>query len=179
MDAGTQNVFVGFRYSGYLDPPGLGTNQKQALATDNYTYQYPAITYGTGTSQADIYIDQTRELAASASEELNLYDGSVLDVFNQAAPLRKIKRILIFMVPNADLSTVSAGLTIGNPLTTGNALWFGNANDTYVIEGLTGLPFIQGSGAGKVVDVTHTNIKIANGSGGKGSYRLMIAGTTV
>ncbi len=150
---------------------------QQAVST--ITWQY-----GTGSGQVDIVVDMYRTLAASGNEELDLYDGvtntpDVIDVFGFAIAGRKIKYIRIEMVPNSNGSTPATGLTIGNASSNPNKLWFGGVTETQSLE-YGGMPFCQGSLAGKTVDATHRGVKVLNTDASNAStYRLSMGLTSV
>lgn len=135
------------------------------------------LAFGTGAGQADTFVAQTRTLAAGASEELVLSDGSLLDVFGQAAGLATIKFIGIYPVANPDGSTAASGAVVGDAATNPHALWFGGATQTQSVTA-GGVPFQQGDAAGKVVAAGSADrVKVANSDGAnKFSYVLVLAG---
>lgn len=135
-----------------------------------------AISFGTTSGKFDTLIYGDRILAASATETLNLLDGSLLDVFGVAAPLQNVKLVTIYQIANADGATDASSFTIGNAGANFLQLNFGSGTDTWsVYKG--GAPFKAGRPAGFTVDGTHRLLKVANADGtNKGTYRLIISG---
>lgn len=130
-------------------------------------------TYGTASGLGNLICCQDRTLSASSSETLDLYTGTDLkDMAGLTAAFRKLKVLVIWIVSGGDTS----GLTIGNAASNANTLWFDAATDTWTIYP-GGPAFMGGQPAGKTVDATHKNIKIANGGAVSVTYRIYAVGT--
>lgn len=144
---------------------------------------YPrfALTTGTGSGQMDGFVWTVRELAASASDTLDLYAGSSLFTpFGEVARFQTLKFVWVQQVANPDGSTDGVSLTVGNPVSNGTPLWFGDVTHTYTVKGVSAVPFAQGDPAGVTLDATHKNIKVLNDSGSaKVNYALVLAGVLV
>lgn len=137
-------------------------------------------TYGnSGASKFNTLIIQDRTLAAGASEELNLFDGSLLDVQGIAAGLTNLKGIVINVIANPSGTTTASGATIGNASATQATLWFGAAAHTASIE-KDGAPFVGWSPTGKTISNTVKLLKVLNADGANTlTYRLTIWGIHV
>lgn len=106
----------------------------------------------------------TGTLAASATVDIDL-----------SAAVPAFSTITAVIV---QLTTLTGGLKVGG---TGgsniNLLWFNAAADAILVE-QSGIPFIVGSQAGKVVDGTHKTFRITNTSGAAvAGYKVVVVGT--
>jgi hypothetical protein len=132
------------------------------------------ITPGTGANQADLMFADTRTLAASASENLDL-NGALTDVLGKTLNLLKVKAIMV-RASGANANDI----VIGGAATNGFVGPFGAAAHTIAVR--PGGEFvIAHSGAGwPVVAGTGDLLKIANGGAGTSvTYDIIIIGTTV
>jgi hypothetical protein len=179
MDSGSTKASVSFSFTGTEDPQGVaGSGLSPEKKTQVKTFA-ASLSYGTGSGQADIFICQVRTLNGGASEELDLYDATVTDVFGTGAAFRKVKRVMIWQVANIDGTTASSGMTIGAAATDPAQLWFGATNDTVSVNGVAGMPFVQGDAAGKAIGATSGHVKVANADGvNKLTYLFFAVGTS-
>lgn len=175
---GSLRVNAGFQAKATLAAQGTASSSPLRAPQVAPSGSYPfALAYGTGSGQADTVVAQTRTLAAGASEELILSDGSLKDVFGQAAGLATVKFVGIYPVANPDGSAASSGAVVGGAATNPNQLWFGGTTQTQSVA-LGGVPFQQGDGAGETVaSGSADRVKVANADGAnKFSYVLVVAG---
>ena len=134
--------------------------------------------HGTGSGQCDLYVCQQRTLNAGASETLNLFDGSLVGSAGEATGFATVKAVVVCLIANPDGSTAGSSVTVGNAASNGNQFWFGAATHTATVY-RSGAAFQQGDPAGKTVDATHCNLKVANNDGAnKVTYQLLIAGVS-
>ncbi len=134
---------------------------------------------GTGTLLADTLIFQVRSLAGSASEELNFFDGSVLDVKGAATGLQTIKSFVIWQVANVSGLTPATSFTVGNASATQLLLNLSSAVSTFTCY-KDCVPFIAGSPTGYTVSNTVKLFKILNNDATNAlTYLLAVAGNHV
>lgn len=130
------------------------------------------LSFGTGAANFDTVVWQVRTLAASASETLNLFDGSLTDVFGIAAPLANYKVLAVVRVPNPDGSTNSTSVTVTPGVS--NPLAMPTPSLT-VYSG--GVPGAWGSLTGFTVSNTAKNLTLTNDDGtNAATYQLVVAG---
>jgi len=122
---------------------------------------------GTGYGKADIAFMDTRTLAASTSENLDLA-GVLVDAFGATINAAKVKAIMIEN-PEASLSTLTVGAAASN---TFNGPFSGATHsvdikpgDRVLFVSRTGWPVTAGTG-----DI----LKVANGAGGSVNYNVEI-----
>lgn len=180
MNSGNVRIISGFTFTGTQIAQGVaGLGLKPGKKADGKTFA-KTLQYGTASGLIDTIIFQPRELAGAATETLNLFDGSLLDIFKETGGLQTLREIYIQQIANADASTASTGATIGNAALNGTQLWFGAVTHTYTLNGLTGIPFHQGDDAGVTIDNTHKNVLITNNHATrKFTYLLALAGRHV
>ncbi|QOG20462.1 hypothetical protein [Bradyrhizobium sp. SEMIA] len=122
---------------------------------------------GVGYGNADIAFMDTRTLAASTNESLDLA-GVLTDAFGQTINAAKVKAIEIEN-PEASLSTLTIGAAASN--TFNGPL--GGATHTIVLA--PGDKFVAVSRTGWVVTAgTGDLLKVANGAGGSVNYNLKV-----
>lgn len=177
----TLSTSVSFNASETVTPQGTASTSTLATVTNTQIKSWgDQLADGTSSGQIDTVIVQERTLNASASEELNLYDGSLSDINGVSAGLQTVKRVIIYQIANPDGSTASSGMTIGNAGTNPNALWFGATGHTAAVNGLAGVPFMQGDDAGKTVSAGAAALKVLNNDGSnKLTYRIVLGGRHV
>lgn len=124
---------------------------------------------GVASGQANILVLQQRVLGVSANESLNLFDGSLLDVFGEASVFVKLKALFFHLTTGAD------GLVIGGAGTNALVGPFGSATDTLKIELGAFLPLFHPT-TGWTIDNTHKLVKVLAGASGA-TYTLLAAGT--
>lgn len=178
MTSGRFGVSLSLLFNGTMAPPGTATTSTVPSDTRGFTQTYTRTNqYGGTAGLVNVEICQERTLNAGASETLNLFDGSLLDIFNQSGALAKILFICVQLIDNPDGSTAASSITVGNAVSDAHQLWFSAATGTYTVTGTSGTPLFQGDDAGKTVDGTHKNILVANNDGSnKATYRISATG---
>jgi len=133
------------------------------------------LAFGTGSGQANHVVRQDRQLAAGASETLDLFAG-LTDIFGVASTgFTNLKYLKIEQVANPS-GTNGSGLTIGNAAADQFVGWFGAAAHTHALE-YGGMPYVAGSAGGKTVSNTVKNLKITNADGSNAiTYRITAIG---
>lgn len=179
MTSGRLTLVTGFNFQG-KNPPLSTLAALQQLATAQKTLQNVFnLSYGTGSGQINTIIANAYELAASASNTHNLFDGTVPDIFGVASGLQNVKAVMIYLIANSDASSPSPSITIGNAAADQLALNLGGVTQTYQ-HFASSLPFLAGKLAGYTVNNTTKNIKVLNDSGTlKASYYLLLGGVKV
>ncbi len=134
-----------------------------------------ALTYGTGTGQADILCNGDYLLAISGTVTFDLYANGLPNSLGGAANFRKLKGVYVRVLSGGDTSGVIVGNAGANP----HGLYFGAVTQTWkLLPG--GPPLTGGDGTGVTVDATHRNLLITNGSGAAAvTVRVFLAGTSV
>ena len=179
MTSGRVVLSTGFNFNGKNPPLSTLTTLQQLSTAQQILQNVFTLAYGTGSGQIDTIIANAYELAASASNTHNLFDGTVPDVFGVANALQNVKAVMIYLVANTDSSSPSPSITIGNAATNALAMNLGAVGQTYQ-HFASSLPFLAGKLAGYTVDATHKNIKVLNDSGTlKATYYLLVAGCKV
>lgn len=136
----------------------------------NYNKSY-ALTNGTGADQANMIWTDTRTLAASTTEDLDLY-GVLTSTFNTTLNFTKIKGIIV---------SAAAGNT-NNVLVGGDAAalvgWVGDPDDVIVVRpGGTFCSIASDATAYAVTNTTGDILQIANSSSGSSvTYDIIIIG---
>lgn len=117
-----------------------------------------AFAAGTGTGKADMLFTDTRTLAASATEDLDLF-GTLVDAFGATFSPAKIKAL--FILPAAANTN---NVLVGGAAATQFASAFGSATDKQVIHpgGIWGFA----SPVGYAITSTTDLLKIANSAAG-------------
>jgi hypothetical protein len=133
-----------------------------------------SLAYGTGSGQADLYVVQFRTLAFGAAETLDLYAGTVLDVFGDAAAFRTLRQVVLWVYAGGD----AAGVTVGNAAANPHPLFFGATTQTWGIYP-SGPGLVGGSLAGVAVSTTARNLKVLNNGAVSVTYGLALAGGSV
>jgi len=153
-------------FSGSVNPP----KTKDSVA------QIQALLFGVTDNNVDQVIFLNRTLAASASDLLNLFDGSLPDITGTAAPMRHLKGVMAWIVSGGDASGVTVGDTgaIANPM----PLFFGGTHPNQTIYP-SGPPLLGGENiTGVVVSNTVKNLNITNNGAVSVIYGLALAGTS-
>ncbi|MBW7967579.1 hypothetical protein [Bradyrhizobium sp. BR 10261] len=122
---------------------------------------------GTGYGNADIAFMDTRTLAASTSENLDLA-GALTDAFGQTINAAKVKAIEIEN-PEASLSSLTVGAAASN--TFNGPL--GGATYTIVLAPGDKAVFVSRTGW-TVTAGTGDLLKVANGAGGSVNYNIKV-----
>lgn len=162
MTNGRITATSGVQVYGVMTPPGTASastipdNVRAFAQTWSNVYQY-----GTTSGKINTIVCQERTLAGAASESLNLFDGSMLDIFDKDGAISNIKFIMIAQIDNPS-GTNASSMTVGNAAATIQQLWFSASTGTYTITGTTAVPFMQGDNIGKTVDNTAKLVKVLN-----------------
>lgn len=137
----------------------------------NYGANY-AFTNGTGANQANAIFTDTRTLAASASEDLDLA-GALVDAFGATLTFDKVKALII----KADAANTNDVL-VGGAASAQAAAFFGDASDVVKVKPGGTLALIAPDATGYDITATSADLlKIANSSSGSGvGYTIIIVG---
>lgn len=176
MTGGQWQMSLGLKLAGQFLAPG---NVRPAKANQADQIQQ-VMGYGTGNDQVDLIVLQDRSLAAGASEELDLYDGStnsppITDIGGWAnAGFRRLKGFALWISDGGDTAGVTVGAAASNP----NTLWFGGTTPTQTVYP-GGAPMSGGSDAGIVVSTSARYVKVLNNGAVSVTYTIALGGTTV
>lgn len=146
-----------------------------STASDSMSRRYGAyLSSGTGAGKADLRFADTRTLAASATEDLDLA-GSLVDIYGATLTFAKIKAVII---------SAAAGNTNSVVVGAGTNPWLTALNSTGTITLRPGAFIALGAGAADatayaVTAATGDILKIANsGAGTSVTYDIVIIGTS-
>lgn len=147
------------------NPQNLSSGTKKL--NKNYSQNYST---GSGADQASAEWDDTRTIAASSNESLDL-SGALLDVFGNKIAFTKIKEIVI-VAAEANTNNIEIGGAASNGF-----LLFKDATDIAVIEP-GGKFYMSWPNVGRTVtSATGDLLKIANAGSGTGvTYDIIIVG---
>lgn len=145
------------------------------VATPQQTFARRAVerlTTGTSADQADLVFSDTRTLAASASENLDLA-GGLTDAFGATLTFVEVVAILV-IAADANTNNVVVGGAASNAFTGP----FGDATDTVAVKpGGVAFFIAPGNPAFPVAAATGDILKVANsGAGTPVTYDLIIIG---
>lgn len=146
----------------------LGTVTHDVAWSPSYNF-----TDGTGANQAKVIVTDTRTLAASASEDLDLA-GGMTDAFGNAITFAKVKAIAVQAAAGNTNDVV-----IGGASATQVSTIFGDVSDTIKVKpgGLMLLVAPDANGY-SITAGTADLLKIANSSSGTGvTYTITVIGT--
>lgn len=133
-----------------------------------------ALTYGTGSGQADILCFQTRTLAAGATLTLDLYTGTDFkDLFGDTAAFRKVKSLAVWVDSGGDAS----GVLVGGAASNAWVAFFADTSDKWKVFP-SGPAMLGGSPAGVAVGATTCNLKFENAGAASVVVGIAIAGTS-
>ena len=125
---------------------------------------------GSGPAQARQVFSDHRTLAASASEELNLNSGALVDAFGVAIALTQIKALVI-QADAANTNSVVVGAAGSDPIVS-----ILNSTGTVTLPPGACAAFLIPSGA-TITPSTAMNLQVANGGSGTGvGYKIMVIG---
>lgn len=176
------NLLAGLSFSLKAKDAPAGTASASTVARPLYFQSFNDVTtirYGTGSGQFNSLIVQDRSLVGAAAETLNLFDGSLTDVFNRTAPLQNVKLLVVYQIANPTGTTAASSLTVGNAASAVLRLNFGADADTWTVY-LGGAEFKAGRPAGYTVDNTHKLFLVTNDDAtNTATYRIVIAGVAV
>ncbi len=136
----------------------------------NYSKSYP-LTNGTGADMANMIWTDTRTIAASTTEDLDLY-GVLTSTFNTTLNFTKIKGIIVSAAAGNTNNVVIGGDA------NGLAGWIGNVNDVVNVRpGGTFALIANDATAYPVTTSTGDILQIANSSSGTSvTYDILIIG---
>jgi hypothetical protein len=180
MTSGRLVLATNFNFTG-KNPPLSTLASLQQLATAQRILQNVfTLSFGTGSGQCNTIIANAYELAATASNTHNFFDGSVPDIFGDANGLQNLKALMIYLVANvAAVDLPSPSITIGNAAADPLLLNLAGTTPTYQ-HFASSLPFLAGKAAGYTVNNTNKNIKVLNDSATlKATYWVLGAGVKV
>lgn len=171
MTSGSWSLSLGLRLAGKK----LGGGNTVAVKANPTSACQQTFGYGTGDDQVSQVVLQERSLAAGASENLDLYDGStnspqLLDIVNDVVAFRKIRSFALWISDGGD----SAGVTVGNAAANPNTLWWGGTTPTQTVY--NDAPMTGGSDAGVTVTTSLRYIKVLNNGAVAVTYTVAIAG---
>lgn len=168
MTGGTLTLGTSFRFNAkHLPALGLGANPVHLA--DGATQ---SLGYGTGSATVTLVVARTAGLGSGASETLNLFDGSLLDVFDKAANFRTLRGVALWVESGGSTS----GLTIGAASSNAHPLFFGATTHTATVYP-DGPAFTMGSPAGVAVTSTSCNVKLLNNASVQTRYSLVFIGS--
>jgi hypothetical protein len=129
------------------------------------------LTFGTLANQCDLLFADTRTLAASTNDDIDLA-GVLTSAFGTVINFAEIVGIIIASdAANTTTLTVGAGT---NPWIT---MWLATGDGIKVFPGGTFMNIApDANGLGAVTAATADILRIANGAGGSATYRIMIFG---
>lgn len=150
----------------YTAAKDLGTATHQITQSRGLTF-----TNGTGANKADVMFDDKRTLADSASEELDLQDGSLTDSLGTALTMDILRAIYI------KNTSTDATLQIGGAAATQLAIFADPASDILELPP-GGEFFYTAPNAAGIDTTTNAHLKLADdGSGAAGlDYEIIVVG---
>ena len=115
-------------------------------------------------------------LASAATVELDLFDGTLKNRFNESVVFNNLKFAAIFLTSSSyEVPGTTGQIRIGNAASNGNAMWFGAIGNTQTIYP-GGLPFLQGATAGVTVNTSLRKVKLENTHGSETVYYVALFG---
>lgn len=130
------------------------------------------LAHGSGANQASSVFTDTRTLAASANEDLDL-NGVLLDAFNTVIALTKVKALIITADPNNANDVV-----VGGAAANGATSFFGAADDKVKVKPGGVIAFIAPDANGyPITAATADLLRVANGGAGTAvTYTIIVIG---
>lgn len=129
-----------------------------------------ALSTGTGSGQADTVFSDTRTLAASANESIDL-NGALVDVFGASANFAKIVALFVRAAPGN-----TNNVEVGGAASNGFFPMFGASTDKIKLPPGAGVMLFNDAGW-TVTAATADLLKIANaGSGTSVTYDIIVVG---
>ena len=171
MNAGTLTLGVNVTGAGLSYTPANGIVSPPARVADGLSV---TVAYGTTAGKGNLICGFTIALNAGASQTINLYDGSILDVYGIAAPFRHLLAFAAWVSSGGD----SAGVTIQPGAANPNSLWWGGTTPSKTVYP-GGPPEVGGSPAGVVVDATHNTVKFTNNGAVAATVKVYLSGANV
>ncbi|MBN9522495.1 hypothetical protein J0H58_28900 [bacterium] len=87
----------------------LPANGVRAVSLPVRKGQAQRLGFGTAGGRGDLHVVRTVTVAAGAGATLDLYDGSLLDVFGQPAPFRTLRAVAVWVDGGGDAAGVDVG----------------------------------------------------------------------
>jgi len=145
-----------------------------ADSTLNLSQQYRLAT-GTGADKADRLWHDTRTLAASATEDLDLAGTALLDPLNTTAVFARVKGLLVV----ADRLNVN-NVLVGGAASNAFINWVSDATDKVVVRPGGALLLVAPDATGYAVTATTGDLlRIGNsGAGSSVTYKIVIVGAS-
>ena len=180
MDGGRLRWQSGFSLSALLDGQGTASSLTLGQAKRQLSKSVAAtLSQGTGAGQVNAVVVREDTVNASSSLTYDLFDSTLLDVFDVATAFQTIKFVWLALIDNPDGTTGASSVTVGNAAAEPHQLWFGaDAHTASVFPG--GLPFCQGDPTGKTVDASNNRVLVTNNDGAnKATWLVVFAGRRV
>lgn len=149
----------------------LDLNTVESQLSKRYEYDFPT---GTAANKADKVFSDTRTIAASGAEDLDLA-GGLTDAFGAAITFVEVRALVIKAAAGNTNDVV-----VGGDASAAWAAMFGDATDKINVKpGGIFVWIAPGDGAGAVTATTADLLQIANsGSGTSVTYDIIILGTS-
>ena len=151
----------------YVDSRDLGAVNQDLAYPPNWVF-----TDGTGANQAKKVVEDTRTLAASATENLDLA-GGLTDAFGAAVTFTKVKALIIVAAPGN-----TNDVLVGGAASNGFISPFGDATDVVKVKPGGAIALIAPDASGYAVTAaTGDLLKVANSAGGTSvDYTVIVVG---
>lgn len=171
MTSGSWRLSTAVRFAGTHLPSG-GVRAVPVNLTKGPTQ---SLGYGTAGGTLDVPVVRRLTIPDGTSETLNLYDGSLLDVFGQPAPFRTLRSVAVWVESGGDATGVVVGAdgVVADPV----PIFLTGTNPRVTVYP-SGPAFSAGSPAGVAVDATHRNLKLTNAGAADAVVVVALAGGT-
>lgn len=156
MNTGTYRLSVGIKGIACTLVPA---NALQSLYANPSESVLQSLSFGTGTGNGNLIVVEELTIAASSSVSINLYDGSLLDLFQQPAPFRFLRSFVAWVNSGGDATGVTIAPAASNP----NLLWWTGTSPTKTVYP-GGPPECGGSPAGVAVTSSAYGVTFTNNS---------------
>jgi|6_EtaG_2_1085325.scaffolds.fasta_scaffold04511_2 hypothetical protein len=159
----------------------LGLEQFGASDLSTPHSRLPVVEYsvstGTGADQMDLLWHDQRTLAASASEELDLADGTLVDSFGVACQFAEVRMICIVASSDNDAAN---DIVVGGTVTHEWLGWLTAAGDKITLPtGAASINYSPSDGGWPVTSGSSDTLQIANSAGTNSvTYDIYIGGTS-
>lgn len=168
MDTGTYRLSVNGKGVGCSYFPAGSTAPVRILPSNGVIQ---SIAYGTDTGQGNLISSFELTIDASDNATINMYDGSLYDIFRQPAAYRVLRSFFAWIISGGD----DAGVTIEPAASNGNDLWWGTGSSKTIYP--NGAPEIGGNPAGVTVDASHNGVKFVNNGAVPVVIGIMLSGS--
>jgi len=135
------------------------------------------VTTGTGADQMDLLWHDQRTLTASASEELDLADGTLVNSFGVASAFAEVRMICIIASSDNDAAN---DIVVGGTVTHEWLGWLTAAGDKITLStGAASINYSPSDGGWPVASGSSDTLQIANSAGTNSvTYDIYIGGTS-